>query len=478
MAKDKISDYSSTANSNTDIAGINIDEGCAPSGINDAIRTLMAQLKNFQTGTGGDSFNGPVGSTTASTGAFTTLSASGVATFSDGTASAPALTNDGDTNTGIFFPAADTVGISTGGTERARVDSAGNLGLGVTPSAWVSTWRALDISTYTSVYGASGNTSGFSQNAYYNGTNWIYRNTNAASNYIQSGGQHEWHRAASGTAGNTISFTQAMTLNASGQLIVNDTSAGTAKMKVVQSGDNTTAWFTNGSLGTTNPVLFLENYQAGSDSKNLIAGDNNTGTVFKVTTNGGGYYAGNLLVGTTSNSGSHRFISVISNSGNSSAISAVNGSTASSGVSAMSTSLGTGNAGNTNCYHLRATTENVAIYYLYGNGTTSFSSDQRLKKNIETARNGYVDDLCKLRVVKYHWNANEDSSPKELGLIAQEVEQVFPGLVQDSGETVGEVENTKVLKNSVLPFMLLKAIQEQQAIIETLTARITALEQA
>jgi hypothetical protein len=64
MAKDKISDYSSTANSNTDIAGINIDEGCAPSGINDAIRTLMAQLKNFQQGTGGDSFNGPFAGTT------------------------------------------------------------------------------------------------------------------------------------------------------------------------------------------------------------------------------------------------------------------------------------------------------------------------------------------------------------------------------------------------------------------------------
>ena len=93
MSKDKISDYSSTANSNTDIAGINIDEGCAPSGINDAIRTLMAQLKNFQTGTGGDSFNGPVGSTTASTGAFTTLSASGTTTLSGGTANGVAYLN-------------------------------------------------------------------------------------------------------------------------------------------------------------------------------------------------------------------------------------------------------------------------------------------------------------------------------------------------------------------------------------------------
>ena len=54
MPKTKISEYSSTANSNTDISGINIDEGCAPSGINNAIRTLMAQLKDWQSGTSGD----------------------------------------------------------------------------------------------------------------------------------------------------------------------------------------------------------------------------------------------------------------------------------------------------------------------------------------------------------------------------------------------------------------------------------------
>ena len=64
MSKDKISDYSSTANSNTDIAGINIDEGCAPSGINDAIRTLMAQLKTWQSG-GQDIYITPAGSASA-----------------------------------------------------------------------------------------------------------------------------------------------------------------------------------------------------------------------------------------------------------------------------------------------------------------------------------------------------------------------------------------------------------------------------
>jgi len=56
MAKNKISEFSSTPANNTDIAGINIAEGCAPSGINNAIRELMAQLKDQQTGTDGDNF--------------------------------------------------------------------------------------------------------------------------------------------------------------------------------------------------------------------------------------------------------------------------------------------------------------------------------------------------------------------------------------------------------------------------------------
>jgi hypothetical protein len=72
MPKTKISQYDSTsagANLNTDIAGINIDEGCAPSGINNAIRTLMAQVKDLQSGVSGDSIPvtaGGTGSTTAS----------------------------------------------------------------------------------------------------------------------------------------------------------------------------------------------------------------------------------------------------------------------------------------------------------------------------------------------------------------------------------------------------------------------------
>jgi len=55
MPKTKISEYSSTAADNTDIDGINLAEGMLPSDVNNALRTLMKQLKDFETGAGGDS---------------------------------------------------------------------------------------------------------------------------------------------------------------------------------------------------------------------------------------------------------------------------------------------------------------------------------------------------------------------------------------------------------------------------------------
>ena len=56
MAKTKISEYSATPASNTDISNINIAEGCSPANVNNAIRSVMAQLKDQQDGTSGDPF--------------------------------------------------------------------------------------------------------------------------------------------------------------------------------------------------------------------------------------------------------------------------------------------------------------------------------------------------------------------------------------------------------------------------------------
>jgi hypothetical protein len=75
MAKNKISEWSATASNNTDVGNIDIAEGCAPSGINNAIREIMAQVKDMQTGADGDNFavggNLSVTGTTTATGAIT-----------------------------------------------------------------------------------------------------------------------------------------------------------------------------------------------------------------------------------------------------------------------------------------------------------------------------------------------------------------------------------------------------------------------
>lgn len=94
MAKTKISEFSSTPANNTDIDGINIAEGCAPSGINDAIRELMSQLKDWQAGLSGDVTAIAAGGTGAATFAaagLTTLT--GTETLTNKTLTNPTVTN-------------------------------------------------------------------------------------------------------------------------------------------------------------------------------------------------------------------------------------------------------------------------------------------------------------------------------------------------------------------------------------------------
>ena len=115
-------------------------------------------------------------------------------------------------NTGLHF----LTGASSQ-LEAMCINSSGNVGIGVTPSAW-NTLLGLQIQT-TSVASYS-NTGYFSSNAYYQ-SGWKYVATASASQHIQTNGTHQWHIAPSGTAGNAITFTEAMSLDASSNLKFN-----------------------------------------------------------------------------------------------------------------------------------------------------------------------------------------------------------------------------------------------------------------
>jgi hypothetical protein len=146
--------------------------------------------------------------------------------------------------------------------------------------------------------------------------------------------------------------------------------------------------------------------------------------------------------------------------------------------------LGT-NCNNTSSYPLILTTGGAQKLEMYGNGNianvnNSYGalSDIKLKENIVDAT-PKLADLMRVKIRNY--NLIGDTT-KQIGVVAQELETVFPAMIDESPDRDGESGNlstvTKSVKYSVFVPMLIKAIQEQQALITTLTARITALESA
>jgi hypothetical protein len=415
---------------------------------------------------------------------------------------------------------------TSGGTATTAVtlDNAQNMGLGVTPSAWYSTnSQALQFgagSAYSHSY--SGSTGfGLSYNCYSStqGGGWKYVANGYANIYEQSGGVHAWYNAASGTAGGSVSFTQAMTLDASGNLIVGGTTTFGGG-----------AWWTksftvNGSTGSTSDAgVDIIGYRTGDGDVGGIGFLNAASSNARIATiygeRSGANNSGSLSFHTM-NAGTSAERARINSSGFFKATNTGGyiGATGpyyefiSSDVSTNQTFIIYNNSSSITQEALffigaaRATTNNTfyAIgYYNYGSGTYKFRvadsgnvtntnnsygaiSDIKLKENITDAT-PKLEQLNQVRVVNYNFIG---SNEKQLGVIAQELEQIFPGMVEESpdtervttvGEDGQEVTNdvptgttTKSVKYSVFVPMLIKAIQEQQAIITQLQADVAAL---
>jgi hypothetical protein len=159
-------------------------------------------------------------------------------------------------------------------TERMRIDALGNLGLGVTPSAF-ATVKAMQLNTASTLM-AFTNEFNIGQNVYYNAGN-KYITTGEATLYAQIAGQHQWFNAPSGTAGTAISFTQAMTLNSSGNVLVGTTSAeptgsGSSGRVVINT--------KNGGQAA------LTCYNVGTGAVNIISLENGNGQVGRIQING------------------------------------------------------------------------------------------------------------------------------------------------------------------------------------------------
>ena len=153
------------------------------------------------------------------------------------------------------------VNIATNGTTAITVDTSQNVGIGVTPSGW-SLLKAIQVVGNASFAGYS-NRLYTVANAYFDGTNWKYIATDYANFYAQQTGQHQWYIAPSGTAGNTVTFTQAMTLDTSGNLLVG-TTTGTTSGGYYFAVGSSSSFDTGHATGTASGTTFQRYTYAGS----------------------------------------------------------------------------------------------------------------------------------------------------------------------------------------------------------------------
>jgi hypothetical protein len=178
-----------------------------------------------------------------------------------------------------YFNTADTGNIEflNGGTTNMQLSSSGNLGLGVTPSAWTAGIKAIDIGNGSAILNPGSSAQTWIYNNAYNNSGAKYKNSGVGASWYQMiEGEHAWYNAPSGTAGNAITFTQAMTLDANGSLLIGTTSTTPSAGGVVIL-----------STGATSSPRTVADHASGTSSGNSYANFTYAGTVIgSITQNG------------------------------------------------------------------------------------------------------------------------------------------------------------------------------------------------
>jgi hypothetical protein len=330
------------------------------------------------------------------------------------------------------------------GANSAVLDTSGNLGLGVTPSAWGSGLKALQIGSVGASIFTNSNSTAFGANWYYSGSADTYINSAYAGRmlYKTSDGSFQWNIAPSGTAGNPISFTQAMTLDASGNLMLGATSA--SGLLYLQSSSNPYLRMGYGGANALHEItwdsadLIISADRGNAVSSNLIFRNDGTERA-RIDS------SGNLLIAQTTTTSP--------GDGNTTQGTAIQ----SAGKAYFSSGTGRALTLNRN--------EDGAVAGFFRSGTqvgsisvtttaTAYntSSDQRLKENIVDAdsASSLIDSL---QVRKFDWKA--DGSHQRYGFVAQELVTVAPEAVHQPTDT----DEMMAVDYSKLVPMLVKEIQ-------------------
>jgi len=489
--------------------------------------------------------------------------------FAAGSAAAPSITFTGDTNTGIYSPAADTIAFTEGGVESMRIDSSGNVGIGTSS---VGANHRLEVSGNQKYFAFTGNTgSGGSANPSSSSglfLGWNRSNGEGESNIVYGLGAGA-SPALQFASWNGTTYTERMRIDSSGNVGIGQTPAATVILDVKEpdAGQDAISRLTPGTGNsvqiraiaqadsTTSAMSFYtvagsasnERMRITSGGSLLVGSTTDYGGRVQITGGSGARYltldaptnggyitfqaggsafadmgsalgtigvatatdlvvstrsgalllgtsnaermridsSGNLLVGTTSLISSERMI-VRKDVAGIGGLVVQNefGSTAQVYRSKMAAS-----ANNTSSYHFVGTSGALGgagtdVIFIYGNGNIQNAnnsygaiSDIKLKENIVDAT-PKLDKLMQVKIRNYNLKGDYKQH-KQIGVVAQELEEVFPSLVEETtdrdadGKDVGTT--TKGVKYSVFVPMLIKAIQEQQALITQLQLDVAAL---
>jgi len=481
----------------------------------------ILRLSNTGTGNGQSTITTAASGDTTYTlpsggGTFVTTSSTQALTvpFASGTVSAPSITFLGDSNTGLYSPAADTIAFTEGGVESLRIDSSGRLGIGTASPGVTLHLNATNPGIRLEDSDASG--------------------TPFAEIFGSSGNLILQADAGAEIASSNIQFlvdgNEAARIDSSGRLLVGTSSARAnlfnsnvtaslqceATASTVGAGNILTVF--NGDVSGSNAIIIGKTRAAsvggatvvqsgddlgflsfqGADGTELVEAARITATVdgtpgandmpgrlvFSTTADGASSptermridSAGRLQLGTTNNLGR---LNSKSNSSTEFAIESIQDSATGSSILAACNSNDT--TGRYFVGYSTSASSNRIIIYTNGNiqntnNSYGSLSDIKLKENIVDA-NSQWDDLKALQVRNY--NLKEGQTHKQIGLIAQEVEPISPGLVYESpdrdaeGNDLGTV--TKSVNYSVLYMKAVKALQEAMERIETLEADVAAL---